>query len=195
MKALGLIEVYGLVTAIEALDAAVKAANVTRLGITQVKGGLVCVQVTGDVGATRAAIDAAAAAAAKVGKVVAVHVIPRPAESMADLLSPQGPGQGQKQPPADLTSESPQASGQAAGAQDRKPWPEPEPEPEPAPAAPAHAEPANGEPVDDLDHLTVAQLRTLARETGVNTLSKRDIRFAKKEELLEAIRQFREQGS
>lgn len=200
MKALGLIEVYGLVTAIEALDAAVKAANVTRLGITQVKGGLVCVQVTGDVGATRAAIDAAAAAAAKVGKVVAVHVIPRPAESMADLLSPQGPGQGQKQPPADLTSESPQASGQAAGAQDREPWPEPEPEPEPAPAVPAHAEPAhaepaNGEPVDDLDHLTVAQLRTLARETGVNTLSKRDIRFAKKEELLEAIRQFREQGS
>ncbi len=195
MKALGLIEVYGLVTAIEALDAAVKAANVTRLGITQVKGGLVCVQVTGDVGATRAAIDAAAAAAAKVGKVVAVHVIPRPAESMADLLSPQGPGQGQKQPPADLTSEPTQASGQAAGAQDREPWPEPEPEPEPAPAVPAHAEPANGEPVDDLDHLTVAQLRTLAREMGVNTLSKRDIRFAKKEELLEAIRQFREQGS
>ncbi|MDD2458815.1 MAG: BMC domain-containing protein, partial [Eubacteriales bacterium] len=51
MKALGLIEVYGLVTAIEALDAAVKAANVTPLGVTQVKGGLVCVQVTGDVGA------------------------------------------------------------------------------------------------------------------------------------------------
>ena len=86
MKALGLIEVYGLVTAIEALDAAVKAANVTLIGVTQVKGGLVCVQVTGDVGATRAAIDAAAAAAAKVGKVISVHVIPRPHEEVEFIL-------------------------------------------------------------------------------------------------------------
>jgi hypothetical protein len=196
MKALGLIEVYGLVTAIEALDAAVKAANVTLLGVTQVKGGLVCVQVTGDVGATRAAVDAAAAAAAKVGKVISVHVIPRPAEPIADMLGPQGQGQGggqgrgkgQGQKPIGQTIEPVSDGAPAIQAI------EPQPEPEAAPA-PAPAEPVKAASTDDLDHLTVAELRNLARETGVTTLSKRDIRFAKKEELLEAIRQFREQGS
>lgn len=196
MKALGLIEVYGLVTAIEALDAAVKAANVTLIGVTQVKGGLVCVQVTGDVGATRAAIDAAAAAAAKVGKVISVHVIPRPADSIADMLGPQGQsqgggpdrGKGQGQKPIEQPREPVSVRVPAIQAV------EPQPEPEAAPA-PAPAEPVKATSTDDLDHLTVAELRNLARETGVTTLSKRDIRFAKKEELLEAIRQFREQGS
>ncbi|NCA99183.1 MAG: BMC domain-containing protein [Clostridia bacterium] len=197
MKALGLIEVYGLVTAIEALDAAVKAANVTPLGVTQVKGGLVCVQVTGDVGATRASIDAAAAAAAKVGKVISVHVIPRPAEPIADMLGPQGQGQGQG---------GGKGRGKGQGQKPVEQFREPdadrvqvalavESEPEEAASAPDPAEQVKVAPTDDLDHLTVAELRNLAREIGVTTLSKRDIRFAKKEELLETIRQFREQGS
>ncbi|NCC76083.1 MAG: BMC domain-containing protein [Clostridia bacterium] len=195
MKALGLIEVYGLVTAIVALDAAVKAANVTLLGLTQVKGGLVCVQVTGDVGATRAAIDAAAAAAAKVGKVISVHVIPRPAESIAGMLGPQGRGQGGGQGKSQNRANSPVEVVPDRATPDNPaeaPASETQPEPETDPA-PARQDLA--ETVDDLDHLTVAELRTLARETGISTLSKRDIRFAKKEELLEAIRQFREQGS
>ena len=85
MQALGLIELYGMVTAIEALDSALKAANVTLQDMTIVKGGLVTVTVLGDVGAVKAAMDASAAAAERVGRVISVHVIPRPHESI-DLL-------------------------------------------------------------------------------------------------------------
>jgi len=77
-NALGMIETRGLVGAIEAADAMVKAANVTLMGRTQVGAGLVTVMVRGDVGAVKAATDAGAAAAGRVGELVSVHVIPRP---------------------------------------------------------------------------------------------------------------------
>lgn len=77
-NALGMIETRGLVGAIEAADAMVKAANVTLVGRAQVGGGLVTVMVRGDVGAVKAATDAGAAAAGRVGELVSVHVIPRP---------------------------------------------------------------------------------------------------------------------
>ena len=76
--ALGLIETRGLVAAIEAADAMVKAANVHLIGREQIGGGLVTVMVRGDVGAVKAATDAGTAAAGKVGELVSVHVIPRP---------------------------------------------------------------------------------------------------------------------
>ena len=77
-NALGMIETKGLVAAIEAADAMVKAANVQLVGKEQVGGGLVTVLVRGDVGAVKAATDAGAAAAERVGELVSVHVIPRP---------------------------------------------------------------------------------------------------------------------
>ncbi|MDR1051466.1 MAG: BMC domain-containing protein [Deltaproteobacteria bacterium] len=77
-RALGLIETKGLVGAIEAADAMVKAANVSLAGKVQVGGGLVTVLVRGDVGAVKAATDAGAAAAGRVGELLSVHVIPRP---------------------------------------------------------------------------------------------------------------------
>lgn len=77
-NALGMIETKGLVGAIEAADAMVKAANVTLVGKVLVGGGLVTVMVRGDVGAVKAATDAGAAAAERVGELVSVHVIPRP---------------------------------------------------------------------------------------------------------------------
>ena len=77
-QALGLIETRGLVGAIEAADAMVKAARVKFLGRQKVKGGLVAVMVTGDVGAVKAAVDAGAAACKRVGTLVSSHVIPRP---------------------------------------------------------------------------------------------------------------------
>ncbi|MTI80317.1 MAG: ethanolamine utilization microcompartment protein EutM [Firmicutes bacterium] len=77
-EALGLIETKGLVGAVEAADAMVKAANVTLIGKEHVGGGLVTVMVRGDVGAVKAATDAGAAAAQRVGELVSVHVIPRP---------------------------------------------------------------------------------------------------------------------
>ena len=86
--ALGMLETYGLIAAIEGLDASVKAANVTLCGFKYVTGGLVTFFVTGDVGATKAAIAAGEIAASKVGKVISSHVIPRPAESTTIIASP-----------------------------------------------------------------------------------------------------------
>src|SRR5699024_10166241 len=94
-NALGMVETRGLVAAIEAADAMVKAANVNLVGKEQVGGGLVTVMVRGDVGAVKAATDAGAAAAEKVGELVSVHVIPRP-NAEVDVILPKGrPGQGE----------------------------------------------------------------------------------------------------
>ncbi|MDD2978867.1 MAG: propanediol utilization microcompartment protein PduA [Hespellia sp.] len=76
--ALGMVETRGLVGAIEAADAMVKAANVTLVGYEKIGSGLVTVMVRGDVGAVKAATDAGAASARAVGEVVSIHVIPRP---------------------------------------------------------------------------------------------------------------------
>jgi len=84
--ALGLIETKGLVASIEAADAMVKAANVTLVGKEQVGGGLVAVMVRGDVGAVKAATDAGAAAAQRIGELISVHVIPRPHSEVESLL-------------------------------------------------------------------------------------------------------------
>ena len=86
MEALGLIETKGLVGAIEAADAMVKAANVVLMGKEFVGAGLVSVTVRGDVGAVKAATDAGAAAARRVGELVAVHVIPRPHDEVERVL-------------------------------------------------------------------------------------------------------------
>lgn len=85
-NALGMVETRGLVAAIEAADAMVKAANVNLVGKEQVGGGLVTVMVRGDVGAVKASTDAGAAAAQKVGEVVSVHVIPRPHTDVEKIL-------------------------------------------------------------------------------------------------------------
>jgi len=85
-NALGMVETKGLVASIEAADAMVKAANVTLLGKELVGGGLVTVMVRGDVGAVKAATDAGAAAAERVGELVSVHVIPRPHVEVEPIL-------------------------------------------------------------------------------------------------------------
>lgn len=89
-QALGLIETRGLVAAIEAADAMVKAAKVRFLGRQKVKGGLVAILVAGDVGAVKAAVDAGAAAGKRVGEIVSSHVIPRPHDDI-DGIIPTGP--------------------------------------------------------------------------------------------------------
>ena len=91
--ALGMIETRGLVAAIEAADAMVKAAKVTLLGREKVGGGLVTVLVRGEVGAVKAATDAGAAAAQRVGELIAVHVIPRPHGEVEQIIptAPKAP--------------------------------------------------------------------------------------------------------
>lgn len=85
-SALGMIETKGLIGAVEAADAMVKAANVKLVGKVHVGGGLVTVMVRGDVGAVKAATDSGAAAAEKVGELLSVHVIPRPHSDIEHIL-------------------------------------------------------------------------------------------------------------
>jgi ethanolamine utilization protein EutM len=126
-KALGLIETIGLVTAIEAADAAVKAANVVLLGYENTKGGgKITVKVAGDVGAVQAAVAAGVAAATRIGKVYGQRVIPRPSEQIAAMIRQVDRGQALAQPP-----EPPPAP--AAAPESAKPPAAPEPE---TPAAP-----------------------------------------------------------
>src|ERR1700722_10745442 len=94
MEALGMIETKGLIALIEASDAMLKAANVSLLGWQKIGSGLVTAMVAGDVAAVKAAIDAGAAAAGRVGEVVGVQVIPRPHEDLIGVL----PALGAKQP-------------------------------------------------------------------------------------------------
>ena len=86
LQALGMIETKGLIGAIEAADAMVKAANVKLIGKVHVGGGLVTVMVRGDVGAVKSATDAGAAAASRVGELLSVHVIPRPHDDVEFIL-------------------------------------------------------------------------------------------------------------
>jgi microcompartment protein CcmL/EutN len=174
-----MIETRGLVAAIEAADAMVKAANVTLTCKEHVGGGLVTVMVRGDVGAVKAATDAGAAAAERVGELVSVHVIPRPHEELEDLLDG----------PAPLPDPDPESV----------PAAEPEPVPEPEPSAPAETE--TEEVLDlssltdaDLEGMPVVRLRAVARQMNLTSMTRKEIRFAKKEELLSAIREARKDG-
>jgi len=88
MIALGMVETKGLVGSVEAADAMVKAANVALIGSEYVGGGFVTVMVRGDVGAVKAATDAGAAAAKRIGELVSVHVIPRP-HADVEIILPQ----------------------------------------------------------------------------------------------------------
>lgn len=91
VQALGMIETHGLVGAIEAADAAVKAAAVTLVKYGKVEGGIVSVHFRGDVGAVQAAVDAGAAAARRIGTLIAVKVIPAFAEDANEILFEQTP--------------------------------------------------------------------------------------------------------
>jgi microcompartment protein CcmL/EutN len=99
-QAVGLIEAVGLPTAIEAADAALKAANVTLVGYEKTKGGgLIVVKIRGDVGAVNAAIEAAQISAGRVGQIYAVHVIPRPHENTEMLIAEVDRGAAAAPPP------------------------------------------------------------------------------------------------
>ena len=91
MEALGMVETKGLVGAIEAADAMVKAANVVLVGKEYIGAGYVTTFVRGDVGAVKAATDAGAAAARRVGELVSVHVIPRPHQEVEKILPAGAP--------------------------------------------------------------------------------------------------------
>lgn len=195
MKALGMIETRGLVAAIEAADAMVKAANVSLQCKEHVGGGLVTVMVRGDVGAVKAATDAGAAAAERVGELISVHVIPRPHGEVEEILgelpppddapAPQ-PEPEPEQPPQPIAPPEPESPPEPPT---EVVPPEPEPQPESSQSGPQQAAPDGGIPTDEeLEAMPVVQLRVLARSLNVEGMSRREIRDAKKEPLLAEIR-------
>jgi ethanolamine utilization protein EutM len=104
-QALGLIETRGLIGALEAADAGAKAADVTLVGREYADAGLVTVAFRGETAAVKAAVDAAAAAAERVGQLISTHVIPQPDEQL-DVLAEEmeeGPGESESSAPVDMT--------------------------------------------------------------------------------------------
>ncbi len=208
MKALGMIEVYGYLAAVEALDSALKAANVSLLDVVCVKGGLVSVLVTGDVGATKAAMDASAAAAERVGQVISVHVIPRPADDIARMLGsgpkdaepprnpdpPIGSPESAEIAPSEAEPETPAAIEPQAQATEEL---VPEAEPDSEPDGEQENEPEMIDPrtltTEDMQEMTVSRLRAIVRGLDGCGMTRKEIRYAKKEELIAGIQTFCEQ--
>ena len=209
-KALGMIEVYGRVADVEALDAALKAADTHLVCMSKVGGGLTTIFVEGEVAAVKASVEAGGAAADRVGNLVSTHVIPRPDPSVREMLrrdiqippsgtAPDGSNgpNGSIVPPAEEEAPAPavrpvpaasvvkpapaQAPAQAKPAPASKAAPAPAPKAAPAPAPKA----APAKPADpELSGMTVSKLRQLARNTEGFPMDKAEIRFAKKDALL-----------
>lgn len=167
--ALGMIETIGLVSALEAADAGLKAAQVRLLGRDYVRGGLVMVRFSGDVAAVQAAVDAGAAAARRVGAVFSAHVIPRAMpEVVRMLVSDPSPGQ------------SGGSSASRGGGEDGTR--------EAALAAPEDQPPG----MDDLGGWKVLALRQYARRLPGFPLRPSEIRYANKALLLESMKRYLE---
>lgn len=208
MKALGMIETYGLVAAVEALDSALKAANVSLADMVRVKGGRVTVLVEGDVAAVKAAIDASQAAAERVGSVANVHVIPRPDPSVGQMLAGgQGSFRRGKNPLEPESEESPVQTEIRYATPEETPEIREEPEKvsqetsekiqlqkeEPQPESEGFTETPKPVTREGLEKKSVAKLRSLARELKLPGMTSKDICFAKKQQLIDAIISFMEQ--
>lgn len=200
MKALGLIEVRGMVPAVEALDSALKAANVNRLDVVKVGGGLVSVLIEGDVGAVRAAVDAAQAAAEKIGTVISTHVIPRPASEVTEMITPDPDPQPEKsEQPKDNHDETEEAEKPEDSSEvtkiEGKPVEQQEAdkeETEKKKTASASGKLAYIPDVEEMKAMTVDKLRALARKLEITNMTRKEIRFANKTELIEKICEFLE---
>lgn len=189
MKALGMIETYGCVTAVEALDSALKAANVSLLDMSRVKGGNVTVLIEGDVGAVQAAVSAAKASAEAVGQIAATHVIPRPAGDVGLMIGAAASDRSLSFFHAEPEREEPE--------QEIQPETKPETKSETKSETKTDVIPDRStieipEP-EVLETCTVEELRKLARAIRPDNMTRKDIRFAKKQQLIDAIMRYRKQ--
>ncbi|MBS4030920.1 MAG: BMC domain-containing protein [Clostridiales bacterium] len=157
-QAIGLVETYGFLTAVEAADTCLKAAKVSFLCCQKIGGGMVTIKIAGDVGAVQAAIKAAGAAANKVGKLIGTHVIPRPVPNIENLFFPE------------VNMKSPfSISGTTAKATEQV------------------ETPCLYKTEQELKEMKTVELRALARKLPGIGIERRAIKFARKEELIEAI--------
>ena len=193
MKALGMIETYGCVTAVEALDSALKAANVSLLDMSRVKGGNVTVLIEGDVGAVQAAVSAAKASAEAVGQIAATHVIPRPAGDVGLMIGAAASDRSLSFFHAEPEREEPEQEIQPETKPETKSETKPETKSETKPdVIPDRSTIEIPEP-EVLETCTVEELRKLARAIRPDNMTRKDIRFAKKQQLIDAIMRYRKQ--
>ncbi|MBE6736328.1 MAG: BMC domain-containing protein [Ruminococcaceae bacterium] len=181
-QALGMIEVVGRLGAIEALDAALKAANVRFVNMSKVGGGLTAVFVEGEVGAVKAATEAGGAAAEMVSDLVSVHVIPRPANGMRDLT-----GGNVGTPGSTTRLGRTEDNVKPAEAVERK-------APNEAPAKPAPNTPEPRVPglptFGEVQSYTVSKLRGVARSIPGFPMTRTEINYAKKGDLLPILEKY-----
>ncbi len=175
--ALGIVETYGELAAIEAADQALKAANVELLGCEKVRGGLVNITIVGEVGAVRASVDAAVAAVERLNIQVSSHVIPRPIEDLWKILPNEDTEKEQKK-------ENKKAEKQEVRQEEKK--------------AEDTKDKTNltflEEKEKELQEMRVVDLRKLAREVETS-ISRSEIKFANKKELVTALLDYyKEQG-
>lgn len=172
--ALGMVETRGLVGSIEAADVMVKTANVHVLGTEYIRNGFVTVKIIGEVAAVKAAVDAASAAAARIGHVVATHVIPRPAADVEYILKKIQPlEKPQKNPSGTTEKKQKQTSDQQTLF---------------VPSTELD------EYRKQLEAMTVPQLRTVARNEGGLGIAGREISKANKEQLIDQLLKKRSGG-
>ena len=215
MQALGMIETRGLVASIEGADAMLKAANVTLQCREYSGGGLVSVMVRGDVGAVKAAVDAGAAAAGRIGELISVHVSPRPHGDVEQILGhvhpekpdddpegpddytektdndPEGPADDPKEPDVNLDipeDNLKERDGVQSGTPD---LPDTKPEVSSEATDPIKGKPASSLiSLDEIGSKSVGELRNLAKKLGIDTLTREQIRSARKDVLLDGIKAF-----
>ena len=191
--ALGLIETRGLVGAIEAADAATKAADVELIGRERADAGLMTIKIRGDVAAVRAAVDAGAAAAQRVGELISVHVIPRPDDETEILIYPP-PSQTKEKPREDV-SPAPREPESRRGRAPKRATPSEEIESPAAEKEAPAAEPESAGPATtdeqtlrtELEAMTVHALRHYARSVEGLPIFGRQISRANRQELIDII--------
>ncbi|GAU75891.1 BMC domain-containing protein [Fusibacter sp. 3D3] len=193
-KAIGLIETKGLVAAIEALDAALKAANVTLQSKELTDGGWVMITVTGDVGSVTAAIEAGGAAAKRVGQLITAHVIPRLSDEVFAIVTPAMPDQTVNAVNLPIVEPLTEPVAEPVAEPVTEPVTEPLAEPE-KDAAEVKNSTVNFKNKNyqvfakgGIDRLKVVQLRQLVRQLNLDTIDRSLIKFANKEQLIKAIR-------
>lgn len=177
MEALGMIETLGYIGAVEALDVSLKSANVEFAGCELIGGGLVTIKVTGDVGSVNASIEAAEAAVQKVGKLISSFVIPKPAEEVFEIFC----GHREKALPENVLKQETTSENETGKSKEKI-------------IAPTDDEVKKQDKSEalfkmrqELERMKVVELRNLARQMNLNSLTKKDIKFAKKGQLINAI--------
>ena len=199
MEALGMIETRGLVAAIESADAMLKAANVSLVDRVFVKGGLVTIIIEGDVGAVKAATDAGAAAAMRIGELKSVHVIPRPHEEVGKtIIYPTSTSKKKiNKEVVEKVTESRVARPAQPKAEAVKAAPEKKQAPEKAEEEMTKAkmdkavsEKGLAKALADLEGMRVTKLRSLAREYKGLSIAGRDISKADKNLLVEELKKY-----